>query len=204
MSAMPTAASTNSERKTGRTSGPCPEGETRRRYDFPVAQAHACRIREEMCVAWSLGWVSMARTRGPKLRTKSESAVSSPAEVADAERGSSTPKCPKSQTARVTLLNSEYRGQAFINLFPIPENHVSRNRLVIQPAPWAVSPRRVCVCVCVCVVQKLSGRKTDTHTHRTLFSSTRSNPVWSLLLPHKAQCPEHPYYSREDTGRVTE
>lgn len=84
---MPTAASGNSGRETGRASGPCPERETRRRYDSPAARAHACRIREETCVAWSLGWVSMARTRGPKLRRKPGSAVSSLAAVGDAERG---------------------------------------------------------------------------------------------------------------------
>lgn len=78
---MPMEAWLRSGRRTGNTSGLCPEGKRRHRCDFPVAQAHACRIREERCVAWPPGWVSMERMRDPKLRRKSESAVRSLAEV---------------------------------------------------------------------------------------------------------------------------
>lgn len=75
MLAMLTEAWLNSGRRTGRTSGLCPEGKRRHRCDFPVAQAHAYRIREETCAAWPLGWVLMERKRGLKLRRKPHRAV---------------------------------------------------------------------------------------------------------------------------------
>lgn len=81
MSVMQTEAWLNSGRRMGRTSGLCLEEKTMHRFDFPVAQAHAYRIREEMYAAWSLGWAWTGRKRGPRLRRKPQSAVRRLAEV---------------------------------------------------------------------------------------------------------------------------
>lgn len=84
VSAMLLEAWPRSGRRTGSTSGLCPEGKTRRRCDFPVAQARACRIRAERCAAWSPGWVLTERTRGRKLWRRPQSAVRS---LEEAEEG---------------------------------------------------------------------------------------------------------------------
>ena len=98
MLAMLTEAWLNSGRRTGRTSGLCPEGKRRHRCDFPVAQAHAYRIREETCAAWPLGWVLMERKRGLKLRRKPHRAVRN---LPDTGKGASIYKGQKSQTAGI-------------------------------------------------------------------------------------------------------
>lgn len=77
----------HSGRRTGSTSGPCPEGKRRHRRGFPVAQAHAYRTREETCAAWPLGWVSMESKSGLKLWRKPQGVVRSLPEMQEGRVG---------------------------------------------------------------------------------------------------------------------
>lgn len=139
---MRTEAGPNSGRRTGRTAGLCLEGTTMHRFDFPVARAHAYRIREETCAAWSLGWAWTGRKRGPRLRRKPQSAVRRPAEgEGGTERLPHFPG-PQISSGKNQMIKSQILGASFYKPISNPlVSVVSRKSLVIQLESWAGSPR---------------------------------------------------------------